>query len=243
MARYYRRRTSRVRPRRSRRASRSTRTYSRRRFSFRRRSGGTASSIVKLTLESAWDGYNSTTRTWAPFSFNPFNLPGFDEYKAVYSEFRIKKCVIKINRGPNTNLAYLIAPSRTFATSAGPITPTGTDIAAQIVPPQLESALRQTRYQKELMPNTITGKVRVGFHPYTMVGTYGPTTAFTSTIFTRIWNLNRWTPMSWSSTARPVYCYGPYVCLNDALTNADPPPGSTVFNMVLEVYLQFKGQK
>lgn len=198
-----------------------------------------------MTLESDWNPRvpSSNPAQWGPFTFNPVSLNGFSDYQSVYSQFRIKKCVIKINRGPNTNLAYLVAPSRTFANTTGPITPTGgSGVPEHMLPYQTETALRQTRYQREIMPNSMTGKVRVGFHPFTMVAAYGPVNVnFAGTLFTRVWNLNKWTPMSWANQSNPLYCFGPYICLNDALTNLDPT--NTQIHMVLEVYLQFKGQK
>lgn len=247
MAKYYRRRISRARPRRSRRVSRLTRIGYRRRFSFRRRrSTGTASSIVKLTLESQWNPYRTQTPKpgWMPFAFNPFNLNGFNDYQSVYSQFRIKKCVIKINRGPDTNLVYLVAPSRGFALTATPIAAGETTPPSHIslLPPQDEVALRQTRYQKEIMPSTTAGKVRIGFHPFTLIGGYGPQLLGNQQLYSRVWNLNRWTPMSWAQEDYPIFCYGPYIVLNDALTNANPNP-ITPMNMILEVYCQFKGQK
>lgn len=180
---------------------------------------------------------------WKALAFTCQNLQGFNDYQTVYSQFRIKKCVIKINRGPDTNLAYLVVPSRTFALSAAPPrTVGGNDSWLAYVPPQPEQALRQTRYQREIMPSNIAGKVRVGFHPYTMITTTGPAAVNSTITYLRVWNLNRWTPMQWATQNNPIYMYGPYICLNNALTNADPTLTTSV-SCVLECYFQFKGQK
>ena len=42
------------------------------------------------------------------------------------------------------------------------------------VPVAEESALRQTRWQKVIYPNKITRKLSIGFKPYTLVATLGP---------------------------------------------------------------------
>lgn len=178
---------------------------------------------------------------WKPVAFTPQNMQGFNDYQSVYSQFRIKKCVVKINRGPDTNLVYLVVPSRAFAQTAVPSSSLSNSWLA-FVPPQTEQALRQTKWQKEYMPNNIAGKVRFGFHPYTMITSYGPTSSSRNLNFTRVWNLNKWTPMSWALQSDPIYVYGPYLCLNDALTNRDPELSTSV-SCIIECYFQFKGQK
>ncbi|AXL65922.1 putative capsid protein [Fly associated circular virus 6] len=235
-------RFQRQRPRRLRRARRLTRTRFRR---YRPRGGGTRSATVKLTAETTyapWQGPLTNVQAgWKPVAFTPQNLQGFNDYQSVYSQFRVKKCVVKINRGPDTNLVYLVVPSRAFAQTAAPSSSIANSWLAY-VPPQTEQALRQTRWQKELMPSTTAGKVRFGFHPYTMITAMGPIAQGQSINFTRVWNLNKWTPMSWALAQYPMYMYGPYLCLNNALTNADPDLTTSV-SCIIECYFQFKGQK
>ena len=247
---WFRRKTQfrRQRPRRLRRARRLTRTRFRR-SRFRRR-GGTASSIVKLSIEVSYTPWQSAlsgiAAGWRPFTFTCANVPGFTDYVAVYSQFRIKKCVLKINRGPNTNLAYLVVPSRNYSLNSALIQDGATQNAwIRLVPPKTEEVLRQSRYQKEIMPSTTSGKVRVGFHPYTLIGGAGPSVTTADYEYFRIWNLNKWTPISWAGAVGgagvAVQMYGPYIVLNDALTNQNPPT-DTGLNTVLEMYCQFKGQ-
>ena len=48
------------------------------------------------------------------------------------------------------------------------------DTDRRFVPVAEESALRQTRWQKVIYPNKITRKLSIGFKPYTLVATLGP---------------------------------------------------------------------
>lgn len=181
------------------------RTSTRRRLPYRRRtrtrrpSRATCSKTVKLTLDGTWVTCNGTTHN--PFIFSPTSIPGFLDYMAVYSHFRIKKCMLTISRvrmnTDNTPSAagltdnYLIVGSRPFAASVAPdvlsianpnsgvMTPaTPTPVpdyeSMQLVPAQTEDNLRQTRWQRVLTPNNTRPYIHVGFYPYTMVGTFGP---------------------------------------------------------------------
>ena len=50
----------------------------------------------------------------------------------------------------------------------------GDNQTEKFVPPAEETALRQTRWQKVIYPNKITRKLSIGFKPYTLVATLGP---------------------------------------------------------------------
>ena len=70
-------------------------------------------------------------------------------------------------------LQLLTVGSRPFATQ-----PPGNDSSGplDLVPPQVEEALRQAKGQKIRNPSTIAQVVPIGFHPYTMIQTHGPST-------------------------------------------------------------------
>ena len=102
--------------------------------------------------------------------------PCFQEYKTVYSHYRILKAKIYLSVQypgsefqPITN--YLVVGSRPFLAVARPLTEYPTYDWA---PTALESELRQAKWQRFALPNTTTQVVTVGFYPYTMVGTLGP---------------------------------------------------------------------
>ena len=109
----------------------------------------------------------AATRMWSPFVFSPATVPGFMDYQATYSHFRILKCKLFMARtiGGNTGASfnYLTVGSRPFAA----VQPPGADYSGPsvLVPPQLETDLRQTKWQKIRNPSTITQVVPIGFHP------------------------------------------------------------------------------
>lgn len=148
-----------------------------------------------------------------------------------------------INRTEESGLNFLVVPSRTFAATA--LIGTGNVGSPYAnVPPQTEAALRQSKWQREFFPSTVSGKVRVAWHPYTTVSGLGPNTAQNNArVFQRIWNLNRWTPISWVRNApNPLVTFGPYIIPNEAATNGNPPADVYPIKAVLTMYCQFKGQ-
>ncbi|QIK03927.1 capsid protein [Northern red-backed vole stool-associated circular virus 11] len=193
----------------------------------------------------------------------PAQLPGFTEYGNVYSHFKMLKCVLHISsQYSKAGDSFLVVPSRNFATTVGPfgLTNGGGGGAAegsgavtgptvsQLLPPAVESALRQSKWQKTLRPNTTKTYVRVGFKPYTMVATLGPVADNTvgAPEYYRTWEASRWMPMSWavpqgSSQAEPAHFYGPYIAENQMSTNEAPQ--TPVFYYTMTVYFQFRGQK
>ena len=96
--------------------------YNRRRWGARRVAKKTVSSVVTLSQDAVWNLFNPTnettpdTRQWFPFAFTPATVPGFAEYKATYSHFRILKAKLYISRnvlnveGSTNN--YLVVGSR-----------------------------------------------------------------------------------------------------------------------------------
>ena len=89
-------------------------------------------------------------RKWNAFVFSPASVPGFMDYQATYSHFRILKCKLYMARtiGGNTGTAfnYLTVGSRPFAAVQAP----GNQSSGpnDLVPPQLETDLRQAKWQK-----------------------------------------------------------------------------------------------
>ena len=118
------------------------------------------------------------------------------------------------------------------------------------VPPAEETALRQTRWQKVIYPNKITRKLSIGFKPYTMVGTLGPSN-LRNTQWSRVWECSRWMPFNWANTSQydlnpngstgALYMYGPYLVPN-APSGGAPGVKGTICGTVT-IYLQFRGQR
>lgn len=234
------------------RYSRSVRS---RRYRYRRRyarKSSTKTGVVKLTFESSWlCNYGGTDDTWNAFSFVATALPGFSEYLPVFSRFRILKAYMDIARNSGTtsgtttlNEHYLVVPSRTFARTTAPADVSGPHAPDQAVPPQKETALRQTRWQREIRPSDVKPYVRVGFKPYCMVGTYGPCSSAQAAYY-RVHEGSRWMPMSWTNDPqRPISFFGPYIAISNNLTNTSPEQPSTNYtiNLTLTLYCQFCGQ-
>lgn len=246
--RYYRRRYS---GRSYTRTYRRRRTYTVRRRRFRRyRRRSTKSAIVKLTTETGWSVNLGANTTWPAFQFSPgASLPGFSDYASVYSHFRITKAVLKVNLQDGKDLHFLVAPSRPFATTIGPFNSSATQAASQLVPNQTENALRQTKWQRELYPSTTRTAVRVGFKPYIMTGSTGPTNGSGAPVdYYRIHEGRRFMPMSWAipvggTSSQPAIFWGPYIAAS-TWENLDPGSSTTVtFHASLTVYCQFRGQK
>ena len=101
------------------------------------------------------------------------------------------------------------------------------------VPVAEESALRQTRWQKVIYPNKITRKLSIGFKPYTLVATLGPS-SMRNAQWARTWECNRWMPFNWANTSQydlnpdgttaALYMYGPYL---SRIPRLDQTPAST----------------
>ena len=164
-----------------------------------------------LSQDAVWNLFNTSgettpdTRRWYPFAFTPGTIPGFAEYKATYSHFRILKAKLYISRnvlnveGSTNN--YLVVGSRPFAAVTHPGGATAYPYA--YVPPQKEDALRQSRWQKIYYPSTVRNVVTTAFHPYTVIETYGPLTTGSTGNVARVWEGRRWMPFSWVMEPRP----------------------------------------
>ena len=72
----------------------------RRRYRRGRRYRKTTSAYVTLTQNSQWTLSSDTgsTRKWNVFTFSPATVPGFMDYRATYSHFRIVKCKLYMSR-------------------------------------------------------------------------------------------------------------------------------------------------
>lgn len=188
---------------------------------------------------------------WSPFIFFPVGIPGFRDYLDTFTHFRVLKCVMNVSTyyPDDTNFAalnYLVVGSRPFANTQG--ASTVSDGPAEYVPSKNESDLRQTRWQRVVYPSKSSTKVRIGFHPYTMVATFGPATT-QSAIWPRVWEGKRWMPVNWAETRGAgnnpgLAFYGPYLVVQRPY-NEDPESASASFYTVrgtLELMVQFKGQ-
>nr|WDW25745.1 MAG: capsid protein [Canine stool-associated circular genome virus] len=248
------------------------------------RSGRTSSKTIKLTYDGIWQ--TKTDNNFNAFSFTPSDVPGFIDYAAVYSHFRIKKCLLMISRqrasSDTTGFTdnYLVVGSRPFAALVAPQAlsdtnpnPGGTNLPptaygnavpdyrpSTLVPAQQEGALRQTRWQHKLTPNSTKPYIHIGFYPYTMVGTFGPSgslpanpltsgsPAINAVAYQRVWEARKWMPFTWAGgtagTTYPCSFFGPYLMTDAATTAANGEiSGNISINVTLTLYCQFKGQK
>ena len=234
--------------------------YNRRRWGTRRAAKKTVSSVVMLSQDAVWNLFNPSsettpdTRQWFPFAFTPATVPGFAEYKATYSHFRILKAKLYISRnvvgaeGVTNN--YLVVGSRPFAAVTRP----GNTAAYpySYVPPQKEADLRQARWQKIYYPSTVRNVVTASFHPYTLMEAYGPMISSSGgNLWPRIWEGRKWMPFSWIDTPRTsgggdgVAFYGPYMVI-DTSTGELPKPGTSGqvgVECTLRISVQFRGQR
>lgn len=240
--------------RRSFRRRRMARPRYRPRYRRSRRSRKTTSPVVKLTAEIVWQNAptpSGQARRYSPFYFTPLNLPGFADYQLTYSQFRLLKCRLQLSldsQGTAVPDNYLVAPSRPFARNMGPMG-LGQNATDNYVPLAEEPALRQTRWQKVIYPNKVTRRLAIGFKPYTLVATQGPT-ATPNAQWSRVWEGSRWMPFSWANTSEydlnpsgvsgALYMYGPYLVAN---TPGGTDPASDRVSGTLTVYLQFRGQR
>lgn len=226
-----------------------------------RRSNKTTSAYVTLTQNAQWTLFQDETtpttsglvRTWNAFQFSPVTVPGFLDYRSTYSHFRIVKAKLFMARSfgessPGTTFNYLTVGSRPFAATQMPTSPGAPP--ANFVPAQLETDLRQAKWQKLRYPNSTSLVVPVGFHPYTMIQTYGPGVNTGGTAWQRVWEANRWMPFSWAfpvgsspATARGIAFYGPYMVVDGP--NGDVPGAFSKAQVecTLRLTVQFKGQR
>ena len=246
--------------RRSFRRRRMARPRYRRRYRRSRGSRKTASARVTLTQDATWSLFNpalpsGAPRTWNPFVFSPASVPGFMDYKATYTHFRILKAKLYLSRalngGTGSTYNYLVVGSRPFAAVQTVSSPAPDPFT--FVPAQLESDLRQTKWQKVRYPSTTSNVVAVGFYPYAMIQTYGPVSGGSNgNIWQRIWEAKRWMPFAWArgrqgfATDAGIAFYGPYVVV-DSSTGEVPDPvlgkDENVVQCTLRLTVQFRGQR
>lgn len=233
------------------------RPYAKRRYRRYRRRTSTKSSVVKLTLEANWTlgtrDSSSLAYQWAPFQFTPYTIPGFKDYQTTYSHFRLLKAKLYManhdfnDTSVQPTLNYLVVGSRPFAATTAPVKNNSTP--KDYVPYQFESDLRQARWQKVHYPSRITSKISMGFMPYTMVSTYGPSNSgdLGTNVWQRIWEGKRWMPFTWATNSDSgLFFFGPYIVAQiPEGTDPDFNASSTSFpaHGTLELYVQFKGQK
>jgi len=174
------------------------------------------------------------------------------DYQTTYSHFRILKCKLYMARaiGSSTGLYfnYLTVGSRPFAASQAPGNQNSGP--SDLVPPQLETDLRQAKWQKIRNPSTISQVVPIGFHPYTMVQTNGPSTVgMANRSWQRIWEAKRWMPFTWAQA--PGYnlgpggiaFYGPYVVVDEYTGDIPTSLAGKAVECTLRITVQFRGQK
>nr|WDW25901.1 MAG: putative capsid protein [Cressdnaviricota sp.] len=243
----YARRSYRRYRRRSFRRRRPTRARYTRRYRRRYRSyKSTKSSVVKLSFQGAYTPYNDSDREfpWVPYRFKMSNVTGFSDYLNTYTHFRVLKARMYIGRdldGENNTVDtnYLIVGSRPFAATQLPL-PGAVQNPDLYVPGQSENALRQAKWQKNIYPRSTTSRISVGFHPYTMIATFGPTDGNDGKTWQRIWEGRYWMPMTWANNVYGLNFWGPYIA---HFQNLDSEPVEKTYNYTLELQLQFKGQK
>ena len=242
--------------RRSFRRRRMARPRYRPRYRRSRRSRKTTSAYVTLTQNAQWplftDAAGGDPRTWNAFVFSPAAVPGFMDYQATYSHFRILKCKLYMARtiGDNTgaNFNYLIVGSRPFAAVQAPGDQSSGPSA--LVPPQLETDLRQAKWQRIRNPSTISQVVPIGFHPYTMIQTNGPSTlGLANRLWQRIWEAKRWMPFTWAQAPTSggglggIAFYGPYVVVDGYDGNISGIFSGKAVECTLRITVQFRGQR
>ena len=235
------------------RRSYATRTRRTRRRYYRRKAR-TVSSVVKLTQDANWTLGKQGSGVAAPvlwnaFSFSPVSLPGFSDYQATYSHFRILKARLYVSRsigsGDGALNNYLVVGSRPFAATTAGVDEAST-LADKYVPPQPETQLRQTKWQKVHYPNTTTQRVSIGFYPYTMVGTFGPVGIGNPSQYQRIWEAKKWMPFTWAysqlANQGGLAFFGPYLVVDTATGELPMSPTPNV-QCTLQLHVQFKGQR
>lgn len=159
---------------------------------------------------------------------------------------------------------YLIVGSRPFAQTQAALSDGTTPGVINLVPAQLENALRQTRWQKTKYPGTTKTALRIGFYPYTMITTGGPAMSEESVYnYQRPWEGRRWMPITWAGAGqndttggsqyqpnRALRFFGPYMVAElQATGTAEGTAGeftptiSLTSNVQLVVWVQFSGQR
>lgn len=244
------------------------RRYYRRRFSWRRRFGRrlgrrrygrrrtrtTRSSLIKLTWQNSF-AFGDTGGTYNPFQFQMNSIPGFSDYSTTYSQFRIVKAHLQLMRSRASDTDgnpifeelsnVLIVPSGPFASMSAPVALSQVHSPVNYLIRQSESALRQSRWQKQLYPNTTTQAVHVGFHPFTFNAAFAPALDASSAsprVYQRIWKGRNWTPMTWVNNLQSsgVTFFGPYVLVN---SKNDEHAEVSGVPFTLTLYVQFRGQR
>ena len=149
---------------------------------------------------------------------------------------------------PGTTFNYLTVGSRPLCGYASAGTPGATP--ASFVPAQLETDLRQAKWQKLRYPNSTSLVVPAGFHPYTMIQTYGPGVNTSGTAWQRVWEANRWMPFSWAfpmgtstATARGIAFYGPYMVVDGPNGDVSGAFSKAQVECTLRLTVQFRGQR
>lgn len=211
------------------------------------------SSLVKLQGHGDWHVYDRSDQTYYPFSFSPLSVQGFSEYQAVYSHFRILKMVMTITRpGKSADIGtlarlenYAVIPSRTFAASQSPFNSV-TNAPLAYNPGQKYESLGQTKWFKERLVSETKQAIRIGFYPFTMVGTFGPASVGNAGVYQRVWEGKRWMPFSWAwqnptnkNDGKGTTFWGPYMIFRGGADQGD----WTSVNVDYTMYVKFKGQK
>ena len=240
--------------RRSFRRRRMARPRYRRRYRRGRGSRKTTSAYVTLTQNAQWTLFRDAgaDRKWNAFVFSPASVPGFMDYQTTYSHFRILKCKLYMARtiGGNTGAAfnYLTVGSRPFAA----VQPPGHQSSGpeDLVPPQLETNLRQAKWQKIRNPTTIAQVVPIGFHPYTLIQTNGPATiGIPNRTWQRVWEAKRWMPFTWAQAPVSggglggIAFYGPYVVVDGYDGDVPGAFSGKAVECTLRLTVQFRGQR
>lgn len=224
----------------------------------------TKSRVVKLVGTPEFVFYQKAAgngaSVCAPIQFSPASIPGFWDYNATHSEFRLLKASIVIPVDPANATDPAVTSIRrvssrpfmtTFAASAA------TFENRNFTPTFNTTSLQQSRFSKLYTPSDTRNSIRVSFYPYTMRWSGRPVgpTAQPGTSFLEYQSGRRWVSMSFLSNTQSsqddVQFFGP--CLipygpDNQPTHApssDPNPGVVTWTrrVQMTLYCQFRGQK
>ena len=149
---------------------------------------------------------------------------------------------------PGTTFNYLTVGSRPFAATQVPAPPEPRLLALSRLSWRLILDRPSGRSSDILTARLLV--VPVGFHPYTMIQTYGPGVNTSGTAWQRVWEANRWMPFSWAfpmgtstATARGIAFYGPYMVVDGPNGDVSGAFSKAQVECTLRLTVQFRGQR
>lgn len=202
-----------------------------------------------------------------PLNFVPTQLPGFLEWQATMSEFRILKAHVKVNVDPNAGqpqtaaqrnqqYTFLRVPSRQFVATRAILGSADNGVQNQpqdnILTGVTVDQVRQSKWTKQVYPKDDTNIIQFGFYPYTLQWSGKPyngafQAAANQTQYLEYRSGRRWMSMSFLGPTEQkeddVSFFGPYV-LRLLSSDSDAQALSTWSTAcLLTVWCQFRGQR